>query len=178
MTYSIRQSLAVLVLLGLAAGALAFFVDPLSSEAILLGQIRKSADQTVTGDVLQNDTELVIPLVKNRTYIIEGSLFISTSSQGVGCKINFTIPVGATLDLGLSEASSNGGIGMTLTENGPLLTDSLDCNEETGLPSYVHLNGTVKMGNTDGNLQLQTASRLSGESTTVQEGSWLRADKL
>lgn len=174
MTYLNKTNIAAFFLLALYASALAIFMNPINSEAILLGQVRKSADQTVSGDVLQNDSELLIPLVKNRTYIIDGTLFASKTSAG--CFFAFTVPTGATMRIGIVSDGAIPGGANVLTESGMIASD-VDCSGNTAL-DMVQVSGTVQMGNTDGNLQLQTMSGLVGESVTVSLGSWLRADKL
>lgn len=168
-----KQSLVALALLAIAAGTLAFFVSPVNSEAIIVAQVRKSVDQTIT-DVLQNDTALVVPLIKNRTYIIDGSFFVDSDLTG-SCGIAFEFPGDANVAIGIRAHDIEGNA--VIRTSGEELNLG-GCDNNSGEALVVSVSGTVVMGATDGNLQTQWNAVDAGNTITVEAGSWLRADKL
>lgn len=177
MQKTIIRTSVLFILTCLAIVTVAAFSMPLNTDATIVEHAVKTTDQTVTGDTLTNDTALALPLQKNKTYIIDGALFVRQSNQGAACSFAFIIPAGATMRLGVLVNSSNGQASLVLQESG--VSQSPSCNEDVPSqnPNVVEVIGTIEMGSTDGDLQLQTAT-YPDETITVELGSFLRADKL
>ncbi|MCX6292402.1 MAG: hypothetical protein NT126_11665 [Bacteroidetes bacterium] len=149
---------------------------------------RKSTDETVcgtgagctqhTGTTLQNDDELAVPLQANQSYIIEGFLFMIASGSVPDCKLGFTVPAGATMTLGYhaNYGDNNTSIATDiLTAAGT--AGSIIPNNGAGKENPVFISGSITMGSTSGNLQLQWAqnSNSNTQNTTVRANSYLRA---
>lgn len=153
-------------------------VFPRSTGATIVEHAVTTADQTVVGDTLTDNSELFLPLQKNRTYVIDGALSIRGSQAS--CLIGFSFPTGATLTLSYIEGSPEGaGTGGVIKISGD--EHGLNCSGFGGdlsVPSAVQFSGTIEMGSADGDLQFKAAATLSDESVTIESGSFLRADKI
>jgi hypothetical protein len=149
---------------------------------------RKTTDESVcgtggscsqtTGTNLQNDDELALPLQANQTYIIEGFLFMIASSNVPDMKIAMTLPAGASMTLGFH---ANYGDNNTNIASDILLSSgvagTLIPNNGSGKENPVFISGSVVMGSTSGNLQLQWAQNTNsnGQTVTVRANSYIRA---
>ncbi len=144
-------------------------------------KIRKPVDESVASSTaLQNDDDLKVTLAANKTYIVDGAIFISSASANPGFKMAFTVPTGATMDLGYSALSPGPG---RLQAQGELLENSGTASQEIPMrantPVVIHVSGTVKVGSTSGDVTLQWAQFTSDATAVkVMEGSYLRADQL
>jgi hypothetical protein len=162
------------ILATIAIGSIIIFgllsVFPGFVDAIIVEQVRKSVDESTTSQTLQNDDELRLPLQKNQTYIIDGAIFISETTEF--CQIAFTFPQDAVVKLGLTEMFSG-------AESNIITTSGEGADHCDPIPAgLITVSGTVEMGNTDGDLQLQWSAPLPDTTTTIQQGSFLRADRM
>lgn len=148
---------------------------PFRSSANIVEQAVKISNQTITGATLQNDSILSLPLTKERTYIIDGIVYMYGPT--ISCNAAFEFPSDAIVKLTMEEAGGDTNIIQLSGENGKV---GIGCggigDPAEGTP--VHITGTVHMGNTSGSLQFQASSQGEFESVRVESGSFLRADKL
>lgn len=135
---------------------------------------RKIADKSLTSnDSVEDDDHLIVTLEANKEYIIDGVIFAASTSNTPDIKIAFTIPTGATMDMGFIGASSAFGHAELLESSG---TESDTIPIVQNVPTVINVHGAVKVGSTAGDLTLQWAQAQSnGTATTVKEGSYLRA---
>lgn len=140
---------------------------------------RKAADESLASSTtLQNDDDLMADLAASTTYIIDGVIFASSTSNDPDIKIAFTTPTGSTIDVGYIAASTQ-----RLNSVGGILEASGTASEAIPLskssPVIIMIKGTVMTGANSGTLQLQWAQDSSDTtSITVKEGSYLRADQI
>jgi len=139
----------------------------------------KPGDESVTDSAaLQNDNDLFLVLPATGTFAFIAALYCqSTVAQGSGdIKMAFTWPAGASSSwstLG-NAASSGAGVSMNAVRN--TSGASLSCGVgATEVP--VVLFGTIVMGGTAGDLQLEWAQNTAAasQSITVKAQSWLIA---
>jgi len=138
---------------------------------------RKSVDESVTSNTLQDDDELTIDLdPANTTYFIEGLVLAVSASRTPDIKIAFTVPSDATMDIAyISSRGSTFNHGELLESSG---TASITIPIDNSNVTIVMIRGTVKLGSTTGTLTLQWAQATSNaNATTVKEGSFLSATK-
>jgi len=140
----------------------------------------KGANQSVTNSTtLVNDSALFLPLTANGTWIFIGYLSaLSTVAMGSGdLKIDFTWPSGASgsWTSGGFAASAGGSANWNAVRTASGGTADGIGVGTTPVPAIIL--GSIIMGSTAGNLQLEFAqnSASSGNSITVQSGSWLAA---
>ncbi len=160
--------ISVMGILGIAVSI--FATIPIHVRANIVENVRKTTDQTVIGNTFTDDNELVLPLRKNRSYIIDGGLFVSGVASG--CQIALDTPQGSVIKIGFVDVNQ-GGYQIVTSDSQPQI---INCPENAS--SYTHLSGTIEMGAIDGNLQLQLAPLEVGEEQTIEEGSFIRADEL
>ncbi|WP_068925045.1 hypothetical protein [Planobispora rosea] len=139
----------------------------------------KTADESITSStVLQNDDQLLVPLLANSQYWIE--LFaIYSAATASDLSITFSVPAGGALYW------SHGGLAGGAT--GSVDRISRNFLDETGsgwiggtgADAVVMGEGRVTTGATAGNLQLRWAQNASGATATiVKAGSILIAQRL
>ena len=157
---------------------------PLESNAVVVEAVRKNVDEVVVGDDVpaQDDDELVIPLTKNKTYIIDGAILIDFTGTG-DQRIAFTSPAGSTIDL--TYIDSKGVVVDTATGSGVLEISGAEAQYIVGTNLRrrpILISGTIEMGSTSGDLTFQWGHyKSSGDdaaTTTVEAGSFLRADQI
>ncbi|MCR4283790.1 MAG: hypothetical protein NUV64_00525 [Parcubacteria group bacterium] len=139
---------------------------------------RKDSDQSVINTVnLQNDNELKVGLISaNTSYIIDGVIFASADSVAPDIKIGFALssPLGTIIDLAYV-ADDSGDAGVFESSGG----ESPEITLKAGGKEIIQIIGTVKTGSSGSTLQLQWAqNNSSSASTTVQAGSYLRAEAI
>lgn len=139
----------------------------------------KGASQQVTGSTLTNDDTLFLPLTANAKYIFFGLLDLTSSAaiQSGDFKGQFTVPSGATLIVEAIGYMPSGTAGA-----GPLngnaikpasSTYTIGVNGSTASPGF--LIGSVVVGATAGNLQLQWGPNTTTTTATINVGSFLAA---
>lgn len=138
----------------------------------------KTADESVISTVtLQNDNELVLPVVANATYLLEGCLFFS-SATGADFTFDFAFPSGTTLKWSAFALNANA----DAFGSGSMVTLALDDGADytiggSGTTNILTAepNGLVIVSSTAGNLQLRFAQNGSTASnTTVYAKSWMK----
>ena len=166
----------IIVLIVLSLGTFLFYAQ--TAETASATSVVKSVDETVVGENLavQDDDELVLPLSKNRTYIIDGVVYIDYIANGEpnAQKIAFTVPVGSVMKIGYSDSHNQ--ISDILDTSGEIHAYT---NSNTSNRRAVIVKGIVRTGNQDGNLTFQWSHESVGDAlTTVEAGSFLRADQI
>jgi hypothetical protein len=133
---------------------------------------RKSANESVTSStVVQNDDHLKLSLAANKTYIIDGVVFASSTSGTPDIKIAFAGQTGSDIKVGYTDDVDD----MVLSSGEESQTIALQANR----PRSIHIAGTVVTGSTSGDFQLKWAQDTSnGNATTVMAGSYLRAQEI
>jgi len=137
----------------------------------------KSTDQATTSStILQQDDELGLSLEANETYMINGVIFASSTSNTPDIKIAFSKPTDAIMKIGFIAGSSAFSHAEVLV--GDLVeSDRVAIVANTAV--VIEVSGTINMGDTGGVLHLwwgQASSNVS--ETNVLQGSYLRAIKL
>lgn len=133
---------------------------------------RKMNDESVTSStVLQDDDELKLALAANKTYIIDGVIFASSTSATPDIIIAF-----------MGQTGSNIRIGYTNDVN-EMVLDSGDQSSRINLPgntpTSIHIKGTVVTSGTSGDFKLKWAQATSNANpTAVMAGSYIRAEEI
>lgn len=135
-------------------------------------KVRKSVDESNNSTTFQDDDELSLTLKANRTYVVDGDIFVFNT--GGGCFIALTVPEGAIMALEYRPTEGPRVLKVSGQES-----QRLSCVAELNESDAIFINGTIKMGTQDGNLKLQWRSDLNSPgTTTVEMGSFLRADEI
>ena len=145
-----------------------------SSSAVAYTVKRKTSDQTITSSTtLTNDNDLFFSIGANEVQEIDG--FLDMAGGGGDGKIAFTVPAGATLDVG-GHCSWNGVnhaeiYSFTITSAGTGTAISLDPSFDN--PIFVH--GIIANGGTAGTIHLQFAQNASNATgTKLKTNSFLK----
>lgn len=143
--------------------------------------IRKAANEVVNNSsTLQPDDHLVASLAASSSYVIEGTLFV-TSGTTPEFKLGFTLPASSTFRMfvnGNTPASN-----LQVQDETTAATGSSISANKTGItfPAdafTVSFSGTI-LTTSAGTLQPQWAQSVATASdTTVHLGSWMRVDKI
>jgi hypothetical protein len=138
----------------------------------LLLKVRKGSTETVTSStVLQNDDTLKLSLAANKTYIVDGVLFASSTSATPDIIIAFYGQTGSTIAVGYTNDVNEMVLGSSATSTRITLP--------ANTPTSVHLHGTVVTSGASGDLQLKWAQATSNaNATAVLPGSYLRAEEI
>lgn len=134
----------------------------------------KSADESVSNNTYQNDDHLVVAVEANRDYIVEVLLLFTGGATG-DAKWQFTMPAGAVLTWGIYTIDTGGTIATVGNSN----QSSPAGNSQTGTvgtSTYraTFIRGTLEVGGTAGNFQLQWAQNTTDATATVlRRGSHL-----
>lgn len=134
---------------------------------------RKSSNESVTSStVLQNDDALKLTLSSNKTYVIDGVIFASSTSATPDIIIAFTGQTGTTIRVGYTNDVNE----MVLDSGAASSRINLPANT----PTSIHIKGTVVTSSTSaGDFQLKWAQATSNAApTTVMTGSYLRAQEI
>jgi len=133
---------------------------------------RKSSNESViSSTVLQDDDELTLSLAANKTYVIDGVIFASSTSGTPDIKIGFTGQTGVDIRLGYTTDNQN----EVLIGSGSSAGIPLQANT----PRAIHVAGTVTTSSTSGDFKLKWAQNSSNvAATTVMKGSYLRAQEM
>jgi len=141
------------------------------------GQVIKriATDETYTLlTTLHNDLYLSVPIPANDSMKIEGYIDAKENTAGKFCKIAFTLPAGASMNI------------MVLTDNATAVqqdflktsgtaTAAIDCNPFGTNEQGILFFGTVVTGATAGNVQLQWALNAVGADVlTFVKGSYMK----
>lgn len=135
--------------------------------------VRKSADENVASSTtLQNDDHLVLALEAGKTYAVNGVAFATSTHSQPDIKVGFSIPTGATMDIGFLS-----GFG-TQFSRAALLETSGVASPGVPIGSNQHtillFMGTVVVGSNAGNLTLQWAQDTSNSNPVVlKQGSYI-----
>ena len=137
--------------------------------------IRKTANESVTSSVtVQDDDHLALSLGANETWVFDMFLLVGNTSGATTIKLVLNLPSGATLTAGTIP-----GIG-ALTLSGWVLSQGTESkfNIQSGI-RVILITGSVVMGSTAGDLQLQWAQETSSAtSTSIYADSYLKAIRV
>ncbi|MDP4199652.1 MAG: hypothetical protein Q8922_03515 [Bacteroidota bacterium] len=136
--------------------------------------VKKPADQSISNSTtLTNDNNLVIPINANDSMVVEGYLHANVASTTPQIRLAWTIPTGASMDIGIYVDDVRLGSQETfiLTSSGTS-TGAIQLNAGD-IP--IHFWGVVVTGSTAGNIQLKWAQGVSsGTPTTLKVKSYMR----
>lgn len=135
--------------------------------------VRKTEDETVNNDTLQDDNHLSFAVAVNEVWAIE--MFLAFESTTVAdLKLHLALPSGASVRWSTSQ--HRGG-----TSGDPVYLSSAGdfaLSGESGQPA-IHVMGTIIVSTTAGNAQLQWAQNTTEASDTkILANSWLKAHQL
>ncbi len=135
-------------------------------------KVRKSTSESLSSStVLQNDDALNLSLDANKTYIIDGVIFASSTSATPDILIGFFGQTGSIITIGYTNDVNE----MVLSSGAASSRINLPANT----PTSIHIKGTVVTGSASGDFQLKWAQATSnGAPTTVMAGSYLRAEAI
>jgi hypothetical protein len=133
-------------------------------------KVRKSANEARTSSTaLQSDNALVLQLAGNKTYIIDGVVFVSAGTTQPDIKISFGGAGVTTATLGYLNDTIQGVLGNNAA------TGKIDLN---ATPQVIHVQGTV-VTSANGTFQLSWAQNTANANpTNVLLGSYLRAEEI
>lgn len=137
----------------------------------------KSANENVTSSTtLQNDDEFSFALEANTKYVIDGGVFATSTASQPDIKIGFTVPSGATMDIGYLAQGGNSRTAELLETSGAASAQiDIAANSNTIIQPF----GSVVTGGTAGNLVFQWAQNSSNATaTTVKQGSFVTVTKV
>jgi hypothetical protein len=134
--------------------------------AICLAVIKGSNESVTSSTTLQNDNELVLPVVADATYLFECYLDFEGGTQGSGdLKWTWALPSGATMRY-RAVYTNTSGAAVTGTTN--LDSDVVSAGTATaGVLRGVSMHGTLTVGATAGSIQLQWAENTSDSTPTI-----------
>lgn len=149
----------------------------------------KAADETVVNNTLQDDNELLLPVVVTSVYLLSMRLIVTNAASGAAnFAMRFTLPASATLSFtnyGLDlagaatgDASPNSGQTAGGFQQG---TPTATRNFGTGVGNFtaVWVEGVVRVAGTAGNVTLQWAQQTTdANGTTVKTDSHLSLKKV
>lgn len=133
----------------------------------------KSADETVSSSItLQDDDELLLPLLANTDYLFESFLYVLGGRDG-DFKLAFTVPAAASLLWQAFHINVTTVAALALqTASAASVAIDFGTND---LVQTFHIKGSVRNGANAGNLTLQWAQAVSNATgITVKAGSWLK----
>lgn len=128
----------------------------------------RTADSAAVNNstVLVNDPVLFWALQANAVYDIRMAI-LYTSNATANLKWAFTFPAGCRLDFGFSGLLL-GGVNAVDTRAAINLGSGVTIQTAGGTaPEALHINGTIRVGATPGNLQFQFAQNTANASNTV-----------
>jgi hypothetical protein len=136
---------------------------------------RKSVDESVANSAtLQNDDQLVTAIKSGKTYVVEGTVFVSSTSATPDIKVAFTAPSGSDITIGYTSNAGAGSSGVLTTSGAASTRIPLPANS----PVPIRIEGTIVAG-ADGTLQLQWAQFASNiAAVTVGKGSYLEVAEI
>lgn len=136
-------------------------------------KVRKTTNESLASStILQNDDELKLSLAANKTYIVDGVIFASSTSASPDIVLGFFGQSNVTVTIaGANDANNE----VLLRSGASSAAISLPANT----PVSIHIKGTVKTEGTSGDFQLKWAQgSASADATTVMAGSYLRAEAI
>lgn len=138
--------------------------------------VKKSADQTNATTTLANVTGMLVPLLANTDYWIEGLFVMRSSATTTGFKFAFDVPAGAALVVGnylhvLAATGTLTGGGQRADAVNAGLTSGVDtANADVLVPACF----LIRNGPNAGNAQLMFAAEAAG-TVTFRQGSPMRS---
>ena len=159
---------------GLAIGAEQFLQRAATGNIKAFDKItaRVTADQPITTTTLTNVTNMVVALQSTGSYRITGALKVIAAGTTPDMRLAVTFPAAAVCDLSVLQFN-----------RGRWLETSGSASATFQIPStyseVLQFSGTIVMGGTSGNLQLQARqSTSSGDAVTMEIGSHIHAEQF
>lgn len=155
-----------------ANGGAGFAADtPFSRASTRLMKIVKERDESViSSSALHNDYDLSVPLVANKTYLIDGIVTAQASSTKPDIVLGFTGVPGITGTIQLPNQTYD------MAQAG---TASASIKVPADVPRSIHFQGTLTTGASAGDFHLEWAqANPNGAPTTVFQGSYIKAYPL
>lgn len=141
---------------------------------------RKTADEPITNSTLQNDDDLVVPVLANGIYLVEWGLR-TDGPTAADFKYAFTGPAGATMvweSQGLA-AGDTTNVAPAITDVAAIGTTVTHGTLGAGVVSRIRGRGLLVVAGTAGNLQLQWAQGTTNATPSKNlAGSWLNARRV
>lgn len=140
-------------------------------------RVRKGVDESISSQItLQDDNDLILTPATSTTYIIDGVIFASSTSQLPDLVIAFSVPSDAELEIGYLAME---GVSLHSGEHlhGSQISFEIDLPATNAVT--IKVIGTLKMGTTNSPLQFQWAQETSKTDTvTVLKGSYLQITEI
>ena len=135
----------------------------------------KPSDQCVTSSaVFVNDSALAVTPAVNATYIVDCVIYY-TAVSGADFKFQFTAPAGATFEHVATYVNTAGSFNQGVQQ----LTEPHAAQGNGTTVMSVEFTGTLVMGATAGNLQVQFAQNVSNATASIsKQYSYLRARRV
>jgi hypothetical protein len=145
--------------------------NPFSPFSVSLKVSKTVNESLASSTTLQDDDQLKLSLDANKTYMIDGVIFASSTSATPDILIAFLGQTGFEVAIGYTNDVNEA----VLESSAPSSRINLPANT----PTSVHIHGTVKTGAASGDLQLKWSQATSNAAaTTVMKGSYLRAEAI
>lgn len=141
----------------------------------LVRSARLSAQRTTTSTSFGDVTDLSISVGAGETWSFEASLTGGCNNTG-GSQFTVTVPTGSTLRLMAqgNTSSATAWTGVSITTSGANTVTMFNANAQGRL---AFLSGTVIVGGSAGTVQVRFRSITSGQTTTVEAGSYISGRK-
>jgi hypothetical protein len=141
----------------------------------------KTANQQLTNNAsLGNDAHLVVPVLANATYIVEGAIFYDGAYNQGDLKVDWAIPAGSNFMWSINGPATGGQA--AYASQSTLAGGSTPLSAGTygtgGTQTTITPRGLLTTGASAGNLQLRWAQNTAHASTlTVYQRSWIRVQR-
>jgi hypothetical protein len=145
-------------------------------------EVRKTTNESVmSSTILQADDALVLGLAPNKSYIIEGVVFASSTNQNPDIKIAWGFDQGVsgiTADLGYVAGGASTFLGAELIQASSTPSQRIQV-PANATPVIIKISGTVVVGSASSTLSfLWSQFAANASPTTVLKGSYLKADAI
>lgn len=163
------------------AFTLLFFAP--SAETASATSVVKIVDESISGQTvaLQDDDELFLTLARNKTYAIDGVIFVQTVREPGGqytARYSFTASPATSFRMS-ANSSVDGVMGDSVMTN--VIGAEIDYSSGSPKIRAIHVSGTVQTGNQPDEFRFRWGQDDVGvdtATTTVQAGSFLRAEQI
>lgn len=149
----------------------------LLNQMIALKVVKPTDESLASSATLQNDNDLVLPLVANATYLLQMQLGYEGGTAGASdLKIGWTFPTGTTIRWMAIGNSTTPTFGSAVGKSESTVVGF--ATNGAGVLQSLFVSGEVTVSSTAGNLQLQWAQNtINATATIVHAQSWIRLER-
>jgi hypothetical protein len=136
---------------------------------------RKASTENIASDAtLNDDAELTVELEGNTEYIVDGIIFVNSSSAIPDFKAAFAVPSGSEIDIAIIPSTTRE---VELLHTSGVESDGIPIPANASVA--IQVVGSVKTSSTAGELVFQWSQNVSNATAiSVLRGSYLRAEEI